>query len=154
MIGGYLSNPVDKYPDIFGNCTFLKEYPYFLPCFVAALVSFTGLIVGYFMLPETRKFKVKDDDESRILTPSEPNAAKIYPKTSYGAIGTRIRECETSLTDITNKDNSKLSTKKVDGNQKMISFIGISPITLYAIISNVILALHSIMADEIYTLFA
>ncbi|CAG8726523.1 305_t:CDS:2, partial [Funneliformis mosseae] len=87
MIGGYLSNPVDKYPNIFGNCAFLKEYPYFLPCLVAASVSFTGLIIGYFMLPETRKFKVKDDDdESRTrLIPPEPNPIKK----SYGTVGHR-----------------------------------------------------------------
>ncbi|CAG8484517.1 14278_t:CDS:2 [Funneliformis caledonium] len=120
MIGGDLSNPVDKYLNIFGNCAFLKEYPYFLLCFVAASISFTGLIIRYFILLETQKFKIKDDDdEGRTrLIPPEPNPIK------------KQLVIET------------------------IPFIGISLVTLNVIISNVILTLHSIMSDEIYTLFA
>ncbi|CAG8448537.1 19299_t:CDS:2 [Dentiscutata erythropus] len=52
-IGGHLSNPTIKYPVLFGNFPFLKTYPYFLPCTFAALIPFTGFIVGYFLLPET-----------------------------------------------------------------------------------------------------
>ncbi|CAI2185432.1 18279_t:CDS:2 [Funneliformis geosporum] len=159
MIGGYLSNPVDKYPKIFGNCAFLKEYPYFLPCFVASLISFTGLIIGFFMLPETRKFKVKDDDESRtLLTSPEPNPIKK----SYGTVGDHdntltenecvFEDVNYGPTDMTN--NVSCTTKKFDRNQELIPYIGITPITLNVVISNAILALHSIMNDEVYTLFA
>ncbi|KAJ2998378.1 hypothetical protein HDV02_004593 [Globomyces sp. JEL0801] len=55
VIGGFLANPTDSFPSLFGGCDFLRLYPYFLPCFFGALVSFVGLIVGYYHLPETAK---------------------------------------------------------------------------------------------------
>lgn len=55
MIGGFLSNPADKYPALFGASTFFQTYPYFLPCAVGALISLTGFITGYFYLEETLK---------------------------------------------------------------------------------------------------
>ncbi|THV02477.1 MFS general substrate transporter [Dendrothele bispora CBS 962.96] len=36
MLGGWLSNPHERFPSIFGHSEFWKEYPYALPCFVAA----------------------------------------------------------------------------------------------------------------------
>lgn len=52
-IGGYLCNPVDHFPSLFGGNEFLKEYPYFLPCFVSSIGSFIGFILGYFFLEES-----------------------------------------------------------------------------------------------------
>ncbi|KAF9960603.1 hypothetical protein BGZ72_006503 [Mortierella alpina] len=54
VLGGYLANPAKTFPDTFGNWDFFIEYPYFLPCFVAAMGSVVGFIVGYFFLEETR----------------------------------------------------------------------------------------------------
>ncbi|CAH1762330.1 3451_t:CDS:2 [Entrophospora sp. SA101] len=65
VIGGFLSHPADNFPKIFGNCPFLKSFPYFLPCFVASIVSFTGLIIGYFYLPETRYTYNHQKEEER-----------------------------------------------------------------------------------------
>ncbi|CAG8791357.1 11905_t:CDS:2, partial [Acaulospora morrowiae] len=64
-IGGYLSNPVDNYPQVFGNCIFLKTYPYFLPCAIAALISLIGFVIGYFKLPETRNRTDRNQDLER-----------------------------------------------------------------------------------------
>lgn len=52
-IGGYLSHPVENFPSVFGNCQFLKDYPYFLPCFTAAIGSMIGFIIGFFYLQES-----------------------------------------------------------------------------------------------------
>ncbi|KAJ3313245.1 hypothetical protein HDV04_002229 [Boothiomyces sp. JEL0838] len=52
-LGGLLANPAEKYPDIFGHIDFLKEYPYFLPCFCSAIITWVGFTLGYFFLPET-----------------------------------------------------------------------------------------------------
>lgn len=53
MIGGTLARPADAFPDLFGNSDFLKKYPYFLPCAVAA--SFTGFVwvITFVFLKET-----------------------------------------------------------------------------------------------------
>ncbi|KAG0299558.1 hypothetical protein BGZ98_009945 [Dissophora globulifera] len=54
VLGGYLANPAKTFPDIFGDWAFFIEYPYFLPCFVAAMGSVVGFVVGYFFLEETK----------------------------------------------------------------------------------------------------
>ncbi|KAF9913037.1 hypothetical protein EC991_005905 [Linnemannia zychae] len=54
VLGGYLANPAKNFPEIFGDWEFFIQYPYFLPCFVAAMGSVVGFTVGYFFLKETR----------------------------------------------------------------------------------------------------
>jgi hypothetical protein len=57
VLGGFLSKPVEKYPDVFGNSAFLKEYPYFLPNAACAVVSLLGILLGYVYLEETHSSK-------------------------------------------------------------------------------------------------
>ncbi|KAF9085796.1 hypothetical protein BGX29_001770 [Mortierella sp. GBA35] len=54
VLGGYLANPAKNFPEIFGDWEFFIKYPYFLPCFVAAMGSVVGFTVGYFFLKETK----------------------------------------------------------------------------------------------------
>jgi MFS family permease len=53
LIGGELARPADRFPNIFGNSEFLKEYPYFLPCAVPATASALSWIVIFLYLKET-----------------------------------------------------------------------------------------------------
>ncbi|KAJ3034997.1 hypothetical protein HDV00_004408 [Rhizophlyctis rosea] len=53
ILGGYLSNPVDKYPSLFGQSTFFRAFPYFLPCLIAAFVGIAGFVASYVCLEET-----------------------------------------------------------------------------------------------------
>lgn len=53
MIGGFLSKPADRFPEIFGHSKFLKEYPYFLACAVPATFSAIAWLVTAFFLRET-----------------------------------------------------------------------------------------------------
>ncbi|KAG1781009.1 major facilitator superfamily domain-containing protein [Suillus placidus] len=53
LIGGELARPADRFPNIFGGSEFLKEYPYFLPCAVPAIVSALTWIVIFLYLKET-----------------------------------------------------------------------------------------------------
>ncbi|KAF9899799.1 hypothetical protein BX616_002840, partial [Lobosporangium transversale] len=55
VLGGYLADPAKNFPEIFGELQFFIEYPYFLPCFVAAIGSLIGFIIGYFFLEETNR---------------------------------------------------------------------------------------------------
>ncbi|KAI7828538.1 major facilitator superfamily domain-containing protein [Gamsiella multidivaricata] len=66
VLGGYLANPAKTFPDIFGNWAFFIEYPYFLPCFVAAMGSVVGFIVGYFFLEETKGRKNTAEEEAQL----------------------------------------------------------------------------------------
>lgn len=52
ILGGYLANPAKRYPDLFGDSTFLKQYKYFLPCFTGALFPIIGVISSIIFLKE------------------------------------------------------------------------------------------------------
>ncbi|KAA1093720.1 hypothetical protein PGTUg99_023156 [Puccinia graminis f. sp. tritici] len=58
MIGGYLAEPTKQYPAIFGHIEFLKNYPYFLPCFIAGTTNFLAVVLGFFYLEETLPSKI------------------------------------------------------------------------------------------------
>ncbi|KAI0091365.1 member of major facilitator multidrug-resistance DHA1 sub-family [Irpex rosettiformis] len=53
IIGGFLSKPHERFPDIFGNSEFLKTYPYFLACAVPATFSALAWLVSFLFLHET-----------------------------------------------------------------------------------------------------
>ncbi|KAH8829533.1 MFS general substrate transporter [Flagelloscypha sp. PMI_526] len=57
LIGGTFSNPAQKFTLL--NVNFLRQYPYFLPCFIAACISLIGLGFGSYFLEETLPSKVK-----------------------------------------------------------------------------------------------
>ena len=57
ILGGLLEHPVQKFPGIFGDNQMLADYPYLLPCLVAATFtavgSFLTLFIGYDGGPRT-----------------------------------------------------------------------------------------------------
>ena len=48
-----LARPAERFPDLFGENKFLKEYPYFLPCAIPATFSLIAWLVTFFFLKET-----------------------------------------------------------------------------------------------------
>ncbi|KAG2138615.1 major facilitator superfamily domain-containing protein [Suillus bovinus] len=53
LIGGSLSRPADRFPDIFGRSELLKTYPYLLPCSISASFILIAWLVTYFCLKES-----------------------------------------------------------------------------------------------------
>ncbi|KAG1897550.1 major facilitator superfamily domain-containing protein [Suillus fuscotomentosus] len=53
LIGGSLSRPADRFPDIFGRSELLKTYPYLLPCSISAFLISTMWLVTYIRLKES-----------------------------------------------------------------------------------------------------
>ncbi|XP_039685488.1 protein ZINC INDUCED FACILITATOR-LIKE 1 [Medicago truncatula] len=51
-IGGYLAQPVEKYPQIFPKDSFWDKFPYFLPCFIISVLAFT-VVIACIWIPET-----------------------------------------------------------------------------------------------------
>ncbi|KAG2193190.1 hypothetical protein INT46_011271 [Mucor plumbeus] len=89
-LGGYLSNPVSKYPNLFSHLgtsitQFLVEYPYFLPCFVATCISTFCWLLGFFFLKETLQIKkmVNNDREEEPLL---SNATITQQQQSYNSV--------------------------------------------------------------------
>jgi diphthamide biosynthesis protein 2 len=52
--GGFLLKPAERWDTFKG--TIFDTYPYLLPMFVAAALTFTGATLGFFFLPETASF--------------------------------------------------------------------------------------------------
>ncbi|KIM51097.1 hypothetical protein SCLCIDRAFT_33733 [Scleroderma citrinum Foug A] len=55
LIGGTLERPTEKFPAIFGDISFLEEYPYFLPCFISATYGVMCWFIVALFLKETVK---------------------------------------------------------------------------------------------------
>ncbi|KAK7442463.1 hypothetical protein VKT23_016060 [Stygiomarasmius scandens] len=70
MIGGLLADPAQRWPNVAGKLSLLKEYPYFLPCAVAGLYSFAIYVLGYLGLKETLSSKAKSSEETESLLDS------------------------------------------------------------------------------------
>ncbi|KAG8945498.1 hypothetical protein FRC04_000783 [Tulasnella sp. 424] len=72
LIGGLLSRPHEKYPELF-NSEFWRTYPYFLPCACSSLICLVAaVIVGLVFeesLPALRKKKQFEDKEYQALAP-------------------------------------------------------------------------------------
>ncbi|KAG0704463.1 major facilitator superfamily domain-containing protein [Suillus ampliporus] len=53
LVGGSLSRPADRFPEIFGRSELLKTYPYLLPCAFPAICAFYGLAIHVFPVSTT-----------------------------------------------------------------------------------------------------
>ncbi|KAG0692565.1 major facilitator superfamily domain-containing protein [Suillus ampliporus] len=53
LVGGSLSQPADRFPEIFGRSELLRTYPYLLPCAVPAILTSMAWLVIYFRLKES-----------------------------------------------------------------------------------------------------
>jgi hypothetical protein len=53
LIGGLLVHPAERYSSIFGSSTFLKAYPYFLPCAVSGTFALFAWALAFSSLKET-----------------------------------------------------------------------------------------------------
>ncbi|KAK5822903.1 major facilitator superfamily domain-containing protein, partial [Linnemannia elongata] len=117
FLGGYLANPAQTFPEIFGDWEFFIEYPYFLPCFVASMGGVVGFLVGYFFLKETKGMR------GGVLV-------------------------ETSDKDIDDDYYNNTS------NASQYQGVGLSPLSITTIVAYSMLALHSIVFEEVYALYA
>ncbi|KAJ7589846.1 major facilitator superfamily domain-containing protein [Mycena floridula] len=64
LVGGSLSNPAVTWLNLFGKVSLFREYPYFLPCATAGLISFLAFLGGFFFLQETLTSRKKAAGES------------------------------------------------------------------------------------------
>ncbi|KAI9250000.1 major facilitator superfamily domain-containing protein [Sporodiniella umbellata] len=88
-IGGYLNHPVTNFPKLFGWSQFLKDYPYFLPCFVSALLTSFGFIVAFFFLEESNPNVLNNkssEEQTTLLSkdddPTQPTGLRRITKTT------------------------------------------------------------------------
>lgn len=84
-IGGYLANPAERYPKIFGHVQLFKEYKYLLPCLVAGLFPIIGaLVVSVFFQEVTGPFSFPADVLWLIIRyQTLPNSQPLFRKRSH-----------------------------------------------------------------------
>ncbi|XP_057453480.1 protein ZINC INDUCED FACILITATOR-LIKE 1-like isoform X2 [Lotus japonicus] len=61
-LGGYLAQPVEKFPQIFPKDSFWDKFPYFLPCFIISGLAF-AVLIACIWIPETLHYH-KGSNES------------------------------------------------------------------------------------------
>lgn len=54
LMGGFLTNPAQKFPRIFGTSIFLIDHPYVLPCFASCTLSSLAFIALALFFREVR----------------------------------------------------------------------------------------------------
>ncbi|OAQ22523.1 MFS general substrate transporter, partial [Linnemannia elongata AG-77] len=119
FLGGYLANPAQTFPEIFGDWEFFIEYPYFLPCFVASMGGVVGFLVGYFFLKETKGMR-----GGVLVETNDKDIDDDYYNNTSNAIVQQAPE------------------------------VGLSPLSITTIVAYSMLALHSIVFEEVYALYA
>ncbi|KAI9484028.1 MAG: major facilitator superfamily domain-containing protein [Benjaminiella poitrasii] len=129
MIGGYFCKPVEHFPSLFGNSLFLKEYPYFLPCFISSCGSSIGFIIGYFNLKE-----------------SNPNVIASHK------LKTENDEANERTALLQNHDRTEFSSKKAIV-PKSGSMGDISKASYIIILSYSIFSFHAMIFDEVLPLY-
>ncbi|OSC97802.1 major facilitator MFS-1 [Trametes coccinea BRFM310] len=91
IVGGTFESPAKKWPGAFANIPLFVDYPYLLPCCVAASVTFTGSILSLFLGPDCgpregairlppEKLSSIPEEGSRPSTPhfDEPESRSLY----------------------------------------------------------------------------
>ncbi|KAI0298429.1 hypothetical protein B0F90DRAFT_1732264 [Multifurca ochricompacta] len=76
LIGGVLSRPQDRWPDLFSH-PFWASYPYFLPCLAAAALSCLSFIIAALFLKEVGYFDREGPNDTLDEEPSNPK--KLLP---------------------------------------------------------------------------
>ncbi|KAI0642721.1 major facilitator MFS-1 [Trametes meyenii] len=98
IVGGSFENPAKKWPSIFADVPLFVQYPYLLPCCVAASVTFTGSILSLFLGPDCgpregaihlppEKLTSIPEEESR---PSTPHLDEPADRSMYGSLRRKI----------------------------------------------------------------
>ena len=120
IIGGVFSSPAVRWPNTLGKLAYLRDHPYFLPCFipsVISLVAFLGALVGLkevfilvfsFLLfsdyvqtlPSTiLQQKHEKEKKSRSRSTSSTSLLKDHDALHYRAIEDAMWRCGGSLTE-------------------------------------------------------
>ncbi|KJE90743.1 hypothetical protein CAOG_02001 [Capsaspora owczarzaki ATCC 30864] len=105
-IGGLLTHPAEKWPELVSPDSILAKYPAFLPCIVSSIISTVGLIAVAIFLPETLKRKAKVSSSSAA---SESNSMAMMTLRRKKRTGAKYHRLE----DASETDGSDSEDKRV-----------------------------------------
>jgi MFS family permease len=96
LIGGSLAKPAEQFPHIFGRMLLFKEYPYFLPCAIAAAFCALSCLVAWWGLKETRP-RTRGEGEPQSVPSMDSTPAEERPLPTRALLIRSVRPCLSSL---------------------------------------------------------
>jgi len=86
-VGGFLSNPHEKFPVIFPENSLLHQFPFLLPCIASSLITLIGFVLGLVFLKETvHKKKDSHAEEAPLMENENGESKKTTVKNSKESI--------------------------------------------------------------------
>ncbi|RDX67874.1 Protein ZINC INDUCED FACILITATOR-LIKE 1 [Mucuna pruriens] len=141
-LGGYLAQPVLKYPHIFPKDSFWDRYPYFLPCFIISAFAF-AVAIACIWLPVPSFLSIKFSTQK-----VRPSFAFLLYETLHNHNGnnepTNYDEALEIGNSETNKDKMIQKDKSIFRNWPLMSSI-----IVYCVFS-----LHDVAYQEVFSLWA
>ncbi|ORZ31353.1 major facilitator superfamily domain-containing protein [Catenaria anguillulae PL171] len=180
MVGGLLSNPAKQYPELFGSVQLLIDFPYLLPCLVAAFVSMVGFVCTLLFLDEThpayrRRYRAAaTDDELRIATSQIDEESPLLRSSdstlySNSLDATNVLKLDDhlqvkhpdsflsesdSISSSASIRSSRASESTLSAKGPDSSSLSLGPAAYHAVTGYALVTLHTTLFDEIFALFA
>ncbi|KAF8629605.1 hypothetical protein AX15_003348 [Amanita polypyramis BW_CC] len=70
--GGLLARPAGRWPESFGRVAYLRDHPYFLPCFAASMVGLLSFLSAFVGLKETSRPAIPQQKTKKELGRPSP----------------------------------------------------------------------------------
>lgn len=133
IIGGFLSQPAIKYPNLMSKDSFFGRHPYSLPCLIAALISFTSFALGYFWLPESTRFIKRQESQKGRLKNMKNNNNNVHPMIvgSVNNDGIEDDGNDVEMMELTKKNNDDQEEEEIvrDVEEDVEAILSVSPAT-------------------------
>ncbi|KAF8324456.1 major facilitator superfamily domain-containing protein [Cantharellus anzutake] len=165
IIGGNLSNPAERYPELFGRFQLLKDYPYFLPCIISSGITVLSLLLCLFFVDETlpRILEARKAKKDSLLSPS-PSMSTYGSTSNTPTFGSRSHSptpsnSETLVEDISEPPTpvSESFPSQIGDNKKetmSLSEILSYPTVRSIMVSSFMLSFVSMAFDVVFVLFS
>ncbi|KAF8622842.1 hypothetical protein AX15_006689 [Amanita polypyramis BW_CC] len=70
--GGLLASPASRWPGSFGKVAYLRDHPYFLPCFAASMIALLSFLSAFVSLKETLPSAISRPKTKKVLVRPSP----------------------------------------------------------------------------------
>ncbi|KAL3900423.1 MAG: hypothetical protein SGCHY_001349 [Lobulomycetales sp.] len=152
ILGGYLSDPVEKYPWLFADNGFwfdlLSKYPYFLPTMIVATLAFAQTILAYLYLEETLPM-----DKRMINSSPNPQEEVLIPLLADRDDNFNGSTADGEQDDFNPVDPEDASGETIPAKPSIFMLLK-DPSIRYSILMYAIIQSYNFVYDECFALYA
>jgi MFS family permease len=165
IIGGFFCDPVKNIP-FFKASLFLKEYPYFLPCFISSCISIFGFLMALVLLPETAPhlgayqflLDVETEEEltNELMIPPAAASPLIFATGKNASVSDIFKSLTVQSTAPIESiwDAASEGIEIEDDELEIMDPITINPLAIKTIGSYALLALQNVVFEEFFSVWA